>query len=74
MIVLALSDEGAPSFEHRITASLSAFGVPASGCTPDQSPDPMAAAIRRRDVNPWAEGRRIESIRPGKSRFPDSRP
>lgn len=52
--LLALNDEGAPSFDQRIAASLAALGVPAFACTPDGFPDLMAAAIQRRDLNQWA--------------------
>ena len=42
--LLALSDDGAPSFDHAIAAALSALGIPAFACTPDQFPDLIAAA------------------------------
>ncbi len=62
--LLALSDEGAPSFDHRIAASLSALGVPSFACTPDNFPDLMAAAIQRRDLNQWAAERGVVASRP----------
>jgi hypothetical protein len=61
--LLALSDDGAPSFDHAIAAALSALGIPAFACTPDQFPDPIAAAISRRDVNQWAAAQGIEATR-----------
>jgi len=52
--LLALSDRGAPAFDHNIAASLASFGIPAFACTPDRFPDLMAAAIERRDLVRWA--------------------
>lgn len=57
--LLALSDEGAPAFDGRIAAQLSALGVPAFACTPDQFPDLMAAAINRQNLGLWAAERGI---------------
>ncbi|CAG0935850.1 hypothetical protein TFLX_04700 [Thermoflexales bacterium] len=61
--LLALSDDGAPSFDHATAATLSALGIPAFACTPDQFPDLMAAAIGRRDVNQWAAAQGIVTAR-----------
>ncbi|WP_240197600.1 vWA domain-containing protein [Nonomuraea lactucae] len=55
IVLLALSDEGAPSYDHDNAAALAAMGVPAFACTPDAFPDLMAAAIERRDIARWAE-------------------
>ncbi|MFG3436571.1 VWA domain-containing protein [Nonomuraea sp. NPDC047897] len=55
IVLLALSDEGAPSYDHDNAAALAALGVPAFACTPDAFPDLMAAAIERRDIARWAE-------------------
>ncbi|MEY4564156.1 MAG: hypothetical protein RLZZ618_3433, partial [Pseudomonadota bacterium] len=52
--LLALSDEGAPSYDHALAAKLAALGVPSFACTPDQFPGLMAAAIRRDDISSWA--------------------
>ena len=40
--LLALSDEGAPSYNAPLAAQLATFGVPAFACTPDKFPDLMA--------------------------------
>ncbi len=50
--LLALSDEGAPSYDHDNAAALAALGVPAFACTPDAFPDLMGAAIQRHDLRP----------------------
>jgi Mg-chelatase subunit ChlD len=55
IVLLALSDEGAPFYDHDNAAALAALGVPAFACTPDAFPDLMAAAIERRDIGQWAE-------------------
>ncbi len=48
--LLALNDEGTPSFDHEIAAYLAGMEIPAFACTPDQFPDLMAAAIKGEDV------------------------
>ncbi|WP_207945351.1 VWA domain-containing protein [Actinomadura sp. 7K534] len=55
VVLLALSDEGAPAYDHENAAALAAMGVPAFACTPDAFPDLMAAAIERRDLREWSE-------------------
>lgn len=54
VVLLALSDSGAPSFDHEHAAALAALGVPAFACTPDQFPDLLAVALSRGDVGLWA--------------------
>lgn len=48
--LLALSDEGAPSYDREHAAALAALGAPAFACTPDHFPEVMAAAIERRPL------------------------
>ncbi|MEV0597205.1 VWA domain-containing protein [Nonomuraea cavernae] len=55
IVLLALSDEGAPFYDHENAAALATMGVPAFACTPDAFPDLMAAAIERRSIARWAE-------------------
>jgi Mg-chelatase subunit ChlD len=52
--LLALSDDGAPEYDHDNAAALAGLGVPAFACTPDLFPDLLAAAIERRDITQWA--------------------
>jgi Mg-chelatase subunit ChlD len=61
--LLALSDEGAPSYDRELAAKLAALGVPSFACTPDAFPGLMAAAIRRDDVGAWAAGQGIKTSR-----------
>ncbi|ETK32559.1 VWA domain-containing protein [Microbispora sp. ATCC PTA-5024] len=51
IVLLALSDEGTPQYDHDNAAALAAMGVPAFACTPDAFPDLMAAAIERRSYD-----------------------
>jgi uncharacterized protein with von Willebrand factor type A (vWA) domain len=52
--LLALSDEGAPAYDHENAQAFAALGVPTFACTPDLFPELMAAAIEKRDVGAWA--------------------
>lgn len=61
--LLALSDKGAPSYDHTIAAALAGMGVPAFACTPDLFPELMAAAINRHDLGQWAAAREIVTAR-----------
>jgi Mg-chelatase subunit ChlD len=61
--LLALSDRGAPSYDHRNAAAFAALGIPSFACTPDLFPDLMAAAIHRRDLNAWAAQHDIAAVR-----------
>ncbi|CAA2100596.1 hypothetical protein MBUL_00751 [Methylobacterium bullatum] len=60
--LLALSDEGAPSYDRALAGRLAALGVPAFACTPDLFPDLMAAAIRKSDLTAWAASAGIAAI------------
>lgn len=55
VVLLALSDEGAPAYDHDNAAALAELGVPAFACTPDLFPELMAAAIQRHDLRSWVE-------------------
>ncbi|MDQ3897734.1 MAG: VWA domain-containing protein [Actinomycetota bacterium] len=57
--LLALSDDGAPAYDHDNAAALAGLGVPAFACTPDLFPELMAAAIERRDIAAWAAARDV---------------
>ncbi len=61
--LLALSDDGAPSFDARTAAALASLGVPCFACTPDAFPELMAAAIQRGDVGAWAADRGFQVAR-----------
>jgi len=61
--LLALSDEGAPAYDHQLAAKLAALGVPSFACTPDAFPGLMAAAIRRDDISAWAAAQGLATSR-----------
>jgi Mg-chelatase subunit ChlD len=63
IVLLALSDEGRPSFDQSLAAKLAAMGAPAFACTPEMFPDLMAAAIQKRDIATWAAEREIVTSR-----------
>ncbi|HTW00200.1 MAG TPA: VWA domain-containing protein [Streptosporangiaceae bacterium] len=54
VVLLALSDDGAPAFDTANAAALAEIGVPAFACTPDAFPDLLAVAIAGGDVGAWA--------------------
>ncbi|MET9028272.1 VWA domain-containing protein [Nocardia sp. NPDC004168] len=54
VVLLALSDDGAPAFDHDNAAALAALGIPAFACTPDKFPELLALALDRGDVQSWA--------------------
>jgi hypothetical protein len=57
--LLALSDDGAPAFNHQNAAYFAEMGVPTFACTPDQFPEMMAQAIGRADLFQWAASKGI---------------
>ncbi len=61
--LLALSDQGAPSFDGSVAAAFAHVGIPSFACTPDLFPDLMAAAIGRQDLNLWAARNDIVTAR-----------
>ena len=63
IVLLALTDQGRPSYNHAMAAQVAALGIPCFACTPDQFPDMMAAALRRDDIATWAASTDIKVIR-----------
>ncbi|WP_444931639.1 VWA domain-containing protein [Microbulbifer sp. SSSA002] len=62
--LLALSDDGRPSYDQSLAEEFAAIGSPVFACTPDQFPDLMATALRREDVLSWAADQDIKAVRP----------
>ena len=54
VVLLALNDEGAPSYDHENANFLATLGIPVFACTPDKFPDLMAAALSKQDIGMWA--------------------
>lgn len=57
--LLALSDDGRPSYDHKVAEVFAGLGIPSFACTPDLFPDLMAAAINKSDINQWAAAQDI---------------
>ncbi|WP_150241623.1 VWA domain-containing protein [Nocardiopsis quinghaiensis] len=55
VVLLALSDEGSPSYDRQNASALAEMGVPAFACTPDAFPELMAAAIQGQSLTSWVE-------------------
>lgn len=53
VMLLALNDDGKPSYDQDNAKFLATLGVPAFACTPDKFPELMAAALEKRDLNLW---------------------
>ena len=53
IVLLALSDEGAPIYDHSVAAKLASMDIPSFACTPDKFPDLMAAAIQKENIHSW---------------------
>jgi Mg-chelatase subunit ChlD len=62
LVLLALSDSGAPSFDREHAAALAALGVPTFAVTPDLFPDLLAVALRRDDVDAWVQRQAAATI------------
>ncbi|TDV53886.1 VWA domain-containing protein [Actinophytocola oryzae] len=62
--LLALSDDGAPAYDHDNAAALAAMGIPTFACTPDKFPDLMSTAIQNQDITTWAAANDIPVAAP----------
>jgi Mg-chelatase subunit ChlD len=61
--LLALTDQGAPAYDHDHARAFAELGIPAFACTPDLFPELMAAAIQRADLGLWAARHDIAAAR-----------
>lgn len=52
--LLALNDDGAPSYDHGNAEYFASLGIPVFACTPNLFPDLMAAALSKQDIHQWA--------------------
>ncbi|MEK7486995.1 MAG: VWA domain-containing protein [Planctomycetota bacterium] len=52
--LLALSDNGAPGYDHAHAQKFSSLGSPTFACTPDLFPELMAIALQHQDIEMWA--------------------
>lgn len=54
LVLLALSDNGAPAYDRTMAAALADVGVVSLACTPDAFPGLFAAALEGSDIARWA--------------------
>lgn len=66
IVLLALSDEGKPSYDSNLASKLAGMGIPSFACTPDAFPSMMGAAIKREDVSMWASQQGMITASPTK--------
>lgn len=52
--LLAISDQGQPSFNEPLAQKLSKLGMPCFGCIPDRLPDLLAAVLKGTDLSEFA--------------------
>ena len=71
--LLALSDDGAPAYDHHTASTLASYGIACFACTPDMFPELMAAALERHDLFAWAAARQIVTARPLEPSTPTTR-
>jgi Mg-chelatase subunit ChlD len=67
IVLLALSDDGKPSYDHASAQHIASLGCPVFACTPDQFPEMMAVALQKGDVGAWASEKGIATVRAGAS-------
>ncbi len=51
--LLALNDQGAPTYDKSLAQKLASFDIPSFACSPDQFPDLMAAVIKKENIKGW---------------------
>ncbi|STZ03033.1 vWA domain-containing protein [Moraxella equi] len=61
--LLALSDDGRPSYDENLAKIFAGLDCPVFACTPDAFPDMMATALKREDVLAWAGDNGIKAVR-----------
>ena len=62
-MLLALNDDGRPSYDARHAAAFASLGAPVFACSPDQFPELMAVVLKREDIAAWAASRDIALVR-----------
>jgi hypothetical protein len=65
IVLLALDDDGTPSYDQGNAARLAALNIPVFACTPDFFPELMATALQGADIGAWAASRGIVTARTG---------
>jgi Mg-chelatase subunit ChlD len=65
IVLLALSDQGRPTYDSNHAGLIAAMDCPVFACTPDQFPALMATALARQDIAQWAAANDIAIVRAG---------
>jgi hypothetical protein len=52
--LLAISDQGVPSYNQQLAEKLASMGMPCFGCTPDRLPEMLAGVLRGTDLRALA--------------------
>lgn len=53
--LLAISDQGQPSYNERLAEKLASIGMPCFGCTPDRLPDLLHTVLKGMDLAKFGE-------------------
>jgi hypothetical protein len=57
--LLAITDQGQPSYNANLAEKLTKLGMPCFACTPDRLPDLLAAVLKGQDLLQFAVGARL---------------
>jgi len=58
--LLAISDQGKPSYNANLAEKLAKMGMPCFGCVPDKLPDLLAAVLKGQDLHKFAENATVQ--------------
>ena len=58
--LLAISDQGQPSYNENLAEKLAKLGMPCFGCTPDRLPELLATVLKGNDLRKFAEVARLK--------------
>ncbi|WP_316568258.1 VWA domain-containing protein [Neobacillus sp. YIM B06451] len=57
LTLLALSDQGVPSYDQGNATKLAAMGIPCFGCSPNLLPELLEDILKGNSLNKWAKGK-----------------
>jgi uncharacterized protein with von Willebrand factor type A (vWA) domain len=60
IVLLALNDQGAPSYNRSLAGQLASLNIPVFACTPEKFPQLISAAIEKKDISNWMAMNDIE--------------
>ena len=59
--LLAISDQGQPSYNEALANKLNRLGMPCFGCVPDRLPDLLEAVLKGTDLGQFADSARLDN-------------